>query len=162
MKPVVPQTTGSLYYTDAKNLIEGFNPPENIGAARIRGVELGFEISEQSWRLGAELTLQDAIDKSDGSDLPKRPGRSAVLAASRSFGPWEVNGQWKFVDKTGGGEFSTVPSYHVIGTNLRYQLAPAWQLAVSIDNLLDREYETTPNFPAPERIAMLTLEWQPE
>ena len=154
--------TGAFYYTEAENLIEGFDPPENLGEVKIRGFELGFEYGGDDWRVSADATMQDAIDRSDGSDLPKRPGRSASLSVGRDYGQWTFNGFWNFVGKTGGGQFSAVPSYHVVNANLTYQLAPSWQLSMRIDNLLDRKYETVPGFPAAERLAMITLDWQPE
>jgi vitamin B12 transporter len=154
--------TGAFYYTEVENLIEGFDPPENIGEAKIRGLEVSFDYGVKDWRISADATVQDAIDRSDGSELPKRPGRSASFAVGRDYGAWTFNGYWNFVDKTGGGQFSSVPSYHVVNANATYQLAPSWQLSMRIDNLLDRSYETVPGFPAAERLAMVSLSWQPQ
>jgi len=156
----------SAFYTDIDNLIanevnNGVSRPENINEARIRGVELTGSFDFGGVRLSGVATLQDPEDLSDGSTLPKRAERTVTISAETTLNQWMVAMDLRYVGETGGGAFSAVPSYNVVGVSAERSLGEGWSGRVDIENAFDREYETTPDYPAPGRSVFLSIEWRP-
>ena len=159
--------TGSAFYTRVDNLItnvtrKSVSRPENIDNAKIRGVEAGASIAIGGWDLDASVTLQEPKDTDDGSILPKRAEHIASAAAATEIASWKVQGDFRYVGETGGGDFSSAPSYNVISVSAERELLAGWSLRFDLDNALNRHYETTPDYPAPGRTIFLGVHWEPE
>ncbi len=160
------ESSVSVFYTKIDDLINNqtvgsVSKPQNIDQARIRGIETALSVRIHNWDLTASVTAQDPEDLSDGSILAKRSERLANLSASTMVGHWALQVDYRYVGETGGGQFSAVPSYAVAGLSLQRSLGEEWSVRLNVDNVFDKQYETNPGFPAPERTALFTLEWKP-
>ena len=156
----------SAFHTDIDNLIvnqtaDGISRPENVSKARIRGIEVSGSINLAGFSISGTGTLQDPEDQADGSLLPKRAKRSVAFSAATRLSRWNMLADLRYVGETGGGAFSAVPGYTVVGFSAERSLATDWSVRLDIENLFDHKYETTPNYPAPGRTVFLTIEWRP-
>jgi len=59
--------------------------------------------------------------------------------------------QWAASRHTGALVTEELDDYHRLDWVLSWQLAQAWQLQLSVDNVLDENYETAVGFSAPQR-----------
>ena len=59
--------------------------------------------------------------------------------------------QWAASRHTGTQVAEELDDYHRLDWVLHWQLAPAWKLQWSVDNLLDENHETAVGFYAPQR-----------
>jgi vitamin B12 transporter len=115
---------------------------QNVDRARIKGVELGWAFTGESWRARAELTLQDPRDEQLDTRLLRRSREALTLAVNRDVGALDLG-----VDLVASGNrkdfgFPTVTlnSYTLVNTTLRYRLTPALTLQGRLENLFDEDY----------------------
>ena len=128
-------------------------------------------------RLRGALALLQASFRSDGKDVPLVPGVLGTAGVSWSYAPRSrvsVNaryvGRQRF-DNDQANVFRRQPAYGLLDLKVEHALTRAWQLALEVRNLLDKQYFSygrlddprTPTtfsaLPAPERAAYLSLVW---
>jgi vitamin B12 transporter len=120
---------------------EGQN--QNIERARIKGVELGYQFSGESWHARAGLTLQDPRDETTGELLLRRSRESLVLAVNRDVGALDLGLDIAaFGDRKDFGfpENVTMDSYALVNATLRYRVNGALTLQGRLENLFDEDY----------------------
>ena len=131
---------------------------ENVGRAKVQGVETSWSGHLGRTELRASFTVQNPVDEVADQDLTRRPRRFASLAAARSFGDWRVGGQW-FVSGPRNDSGTPLGGYGVVDLTARYAIDKSWYVAASLDNLLDKRYETAYAYNTPRRSAFVTLGW---
>jgi vitamin B12 transporter len=147
----------SAFQNDIDNLVEyvvtdfttfeGSN--QNVARARIRGLEAGYEIRQESWRMRLEAISQDPEDRDSGEKLLRRASQSLTASAVRSLGRLEAGMD---VLATGARkdfgfpEAVELPGYALVNLSLRYALTDSWSLQGKIENALDREYQTADTY----------------
>jgi vitamin B12 transporter len=130
----------------------------NRAGARMRGAELSAVLEAQLGRLEASYTYTDARLQGTESRLRNRPRHRASLALAKSWGAWTARAAAVHVGQT--FDFSvptgeaTVPGHTVVDMSFGWRGAK-WSVAFSIDNALDREYESFVGFRAPGRRARI-------
>jgi iron complex outermembrane receptor protein len=152
----------AFFNTDYDDLIafEAVNPeqfrPENIGKARVRGVEL-TAAGAALHHLGLQLnyTHQESEDRSgdftDGNQLPLRPD-DELFVRLEAFLPWARSYyEYTFIssDPTTVGNFITVPSrsIHTVGASL--QPYPWMTIACQAANITNADIRDLGDFPLP-------------
>ena len=132
----------------------------NRNSVQTSGVEL-----QADWRpatafsLRSQATYTDIDVKNSNTVLTGRPQWTAsVVAHWQIVANWDTTldylyggQQWSASRYTGELLTQELDDYHRLDWVLRWQLAPAWQLQWSVDNLLDEDYETAVGFNAPGR-----------
>jgi len=151
-----------LYGHDIDDLIE-FDLADftlrNIGRAEIRGAQLGYEFTGETFSLRADLLKQSADNASDGQRLPRRPEESLTINYLQNLGPHRFG-----ISVLASGdrdEFGVkLPGY--VLANLTGQLAfgSNWQVNLRLENIFDREYETAANFRMQGRSAYAELKYR--
>lgn len=141
--------------------------PGNISKARIRGFEgeVGGQWQDWTWKANATWMKPQNTDggSNDGNLLPRRSPRSMRIDLDRQLGTFSVGTTFK----TFSPRYDDVANVHRLGgyttLDLRagWQFAAHWRAQVSIDNLLDRDYETVYYYNQPGRTGMLTLRYVP-
>ena len=161
----------NLFQTDVEELIaydSTLFAPNNIDAARIRGLELTADVQLAGWTLAGQLGWLRTRDTSggfnDGHQLARRPARSARIDLDRGFGAWDVglsavaeSARWDDVANT-----LRVGGYGTMDARVSWRFAPAWTLQANVVNLFDKDYQTSAYYNQPGREYMLSLRWQPE
>ncbi|MDN3520064.1 TonB-dependent receptor domain-containing protein [Halomonas ramblicola] len=147
----------ALYQTDIDNLIinvdsdgDGFvDIPKNVQRARIRGVELSAGAELDAWTLAAALTYTDPEDRETGNRLRRRASQSLRLDVDRALGDWSLGGSWivqnhRYDD---ADNEERLGGYGNVNLRAGWAFAPMWSARLTVENVLDKEYETARDFP---------------
>lgn len=154
---------GTYFFNDFEDLIDFDDETfRNVNRKNVEtsGVEL-----QARWRvragvdLLAQSTYTDIDLKGEDTVLTGRPEWTAGLVATwRVTERWDTaldyrytGEQWSVTRYTGEEVTEELDDYHRVDWVLRWRPAAAWQLQLSVDNLLDEGYETSVGFIAPER-----------
>jgi vitamin B12 transporter len=157
----------SVFYTEIDDLIDTGPGPlfqaRNIEAATIRGLELsyGLDIAAR-WFASADLTLQDARNDTEDTDLLRRPDRKLVLSATRSF----MQGGSLYTELLLSGERVDVggvqlPGYSLVNLGLQYPILESLFLDARVENLLDKDYELVAGYSTPGLSGYAGLRYAP-
>ncbi len=157
----------ALYQTDIDNLIinvdsdgDGFvDIPKNVQRARIRGVELSAGAELDAWTLAAALTYTDPEDRETGNRLRRRASQSLRLDVDRALGDWSLGGSWivqnhRYDD---ADNEERLGGYGNVNLRAGWAFAPMWSARLTVENALDKEYETARDFPNAGRAAFLSV-----
>jgi vitamin B12 transporter len=153
----------SAYQNDVDDLI-AFTGPEfqaiNVEKARIRGAELSYRFKTPQWRAESNLTWQDAVNRTQDSDLLRRADFKANLSIDRTFD----NGGWLGAEVVHVGErpdFGVdLPAYTLLNLRAGWPLGAGLTLEGRLENLTDEDYEPVAGFNARRRAAFVALRWQ--
>ena len=157
------QWKATAFDTRIEDLIVYVAPTvENVGRARIRGLEGSVEATAWGARWRAAATAQRPRDEATGLALPGRAERFATLEASRDWGAWRgglvVHASGPRYDSP--GEANRIGGYTTVDVRVRYAIAPRWSAELSATNLLDRQRETSIGYDAPRRSVLLSLRFE--
>ncbi|KAA0090142.1 TonB-dependent receptor plug domain-containing protein [Trinickia soli] len=141
-------TQGGLFYI-----------AENVGRAKVQGLEGSWSGSVGKTRVRAAFTLQNPVDEDAGVDLPRRARHFASFSANRSFGGWRVGGEW-IVSGVRNDSGVNLAGFGLVNLSARYDITKAWYVSAHIDNLFDKNYELAYTYNTPRRSAFITIGWQ--
>jgi vitamin B12 transporter len=117
---------------------------QNVGRARIRGLETSYALERGAWRLQAAAAWQDPADLEHDTQLLRRARRTLSLDLARHVGALDLSAS---VHNSGARPDAGFPSdMRVAGDTLlalgaRWRITPAWLLQLRLDNALDRNYQ---------------------
>ncbi|MGF6610932.1 vitamin B12 transporter [Paraburkholderia sp. WSM4175] len=144
---------------DYVQTIPGIYLAENVGHAKVQGLEGSWSGHVGKTDVRATVTLQNPVDLDNGTDLVRRARRFGSFAVNRSIGGWRVGGEWIVsgprTDSTGN-----LGGYGIVNLSARYNVTKAWYVSAQIDNLFNKDYETAYSYNSPRRGAYVTLGWQ--
>ncbi|CAB3790863.1 Vitamin B12 transporter BtuB [Paraburkholderia ultramafica] len=155
----------TAFQTRYSNLIDyaqvtpGIYLAENVGHAKVQGLEGSWSGHVGKTDVRASLTLQNPVDLDNDVDLVRRARRFGSLAVNRSIAEWRVGGEW-IVSGPREDRVGKLGGYGIVNLSARYNITKAWYVAAQIQNLLDKDYETAYSYNSPRRGAYVTLGWQ--
>ena len=132
----------------------------NVSRARNHGLEVSASGTLAATSLRASLTLQEPRDESSGERLRRRAQTLASLAATRSYGAWQVGGDVGFTGSRPDGA-AALAGYALLNVNTRYQISNGVELYARVDNLTDRRYQTATGYNQAPRGVFAGVRWQP-
>ena len=141
-------TQGGLFYL-----------AENVGRAKVQGLEGSWRGQVGKTDVRAALTIQNPVDEVAGTDLPRRARRFATFSANRSFGGWRVGGEW-IVSGARNDSGAPLGGFGLLNLSARYNITKAWYVSAHLDNLFDKNYELAYTYNTPRRSAFVTIGWQ--
>jgi len=161
--------SASYFFNDYRDLVD-FDSEQFINVNRSQVESSGVEL-QLAWQPTSTLSLQahgsytDLDVKDSTSVLLGRPQwRVGMIALWQLSDAWDtaLDYQWtgeQYASSLHTGEtvIEELNDYHRVDWNLRYQLSPAIQLEVAVDNLLDEHYQTAVGFEAIGRTARLAI-----
>lgn len=158
--------TIDIFYNQIDNLIayQGGSTHQaiNISRALTYGLELAQTRQRGQWTFDSQLTLQRAIDESDGSALLRRPNEKLDFRITRKLAH---NSSAMLETLLSGGALDYGPvklgAYGVVNAVYNRQLNPGWRFSVRIDNLFDRKYEVAAGYNTTPRSLLVNLRYQP-
>jgi vitamin B12 transporter len=118
---------------------------ENIGEARIRGLEGSWQWTHDLWSARLNGTLQNPEDRTDDTWLERRARQSASFSATRRFGQFKLgidllqSGPRSDVGVLSGAPLSD-GGYFLVGLRGAVQFAEHWSLGAHLENALDHHY----------------------
>ncbi|MHB0775367.1 TonB-dependent receptor domain-containing protein [Halomonas sp. WWR20] len=157
----------AAYQSDIDDLIDwasaAGNPqlitPQNVDRARIRGIELATGAELKDWTLQAALTYTDPKNRETDQRLQRRATQSLRLDVDRQLGEWSLGGSWVAQNHRYEDEANEVrlPGFGLLNLRAGWQFAPLWTARLTVDNVLDKEYETAANYINAGRAAFVSV-----
>ncbi|MBD2839184.1 TonB-dependent vitamin B12 receptor [Pseudomonas sp. JM0905a] len=151
---------------DANSGLGLFGSPNNIGKARIDGIELVLGSHWLGWDWQANATLLDtenrAHDANHGNELPRRAREVFNLDLDRRIGRFGLGATLH----AEGRRFDDVENddrlagYATVDLRGEYWLTEEWRLQAKVTNLLNADYETALDFNQPGQAVFFTVRYQ--
>lgn len=163
----------ALYRTDLEDAIVFSDIPRNVQKARINGFEASLQQQLFGWQGTLGLSLIDPRDRDSGKLLNRRAKRTLSLDLDRRFGAFAVGAGWQAVSRSFDdvGNTREIAGYGLLGLRGSWQATPEVQLALKVDNLLDKQYARTlydhdfdgqyQAYREEGRSALLSVSWTP-
>ncbi|MBN3753986.1 TonB-dependent receptor [Paraburkholderia sp. Tr-20389] len=155
----------TAFQTRYTNLIDyvqttpGIYVAENVGHAKVQGIEGSWAGHVGKTDVRAAVTFQNPVDEDTHTELNRRARHFASFSANRNIGGWRVGGEW-IVSGERDDSGTPLGGYGVVNLSARYNITKAWYVAAQIQNLFDKDYELAYTYNTPRRGAYLTLGWQ--
>lgn len=139
-----------------------FTTMENVGEARIDGLELGYAGKFGGTHLTANATLQDPRDAATGQKLPRRAKEHANIACSREFGAWNAGAELHHSGARKNSNFDNfvLPAYQSVNLTSAYKIDAHLNLTARVDNLFNRAYSEAYSFNTLGRRLFVGLSYQ--
>ncbi|WP_133650789.1 TonB-dependent receptor plug domain-containing protein [Paraburkholderia flava] len=144
---------------DYVQTIPGIYVAQNIGHAKVQGVEGSWSGHVGKTDVRASLTVQNPVDEDADTDLVRRARHFASFTANRSIDAWRVGGEW-IVSGERNDSGTPLSGYGLLNLSARYNITKAWYVSAQIQNLFNRDYETAYTYNSPRRSAFITVGWQ--
>jgi vitamin B12 transporter len=133
---------------------------ENVGRARIRGVETNWSYASNGLAARAGASYQDPIDEDTGLRLVRRSRVQFTGSLGEALGSAEFGADALYVGSrsdfdyfTGAGV--TLGGYALVDLHARYSISRDWSVELKLANALDRHYQQVSDYNASPRSAML-------
>lgn len=139
--------------------------PNNINRARIKGLEAGVDTTVADWTVRLAATLLDPRNAVQGPQLdnllPRRGKQSLRLDADRRFGAFSVGGSVFGSSMRYDDPANTLPmgGYGLVDLRAGWDFSPQWTLALAVNNIADKHYQTARFYEQPGRNWLLTLRY---
>jgi vitamin B12 transporter len=133
--------------------------PRNVSEARIRGIELAAGAEIDDWTLAASLTYTDPEDRATGNRIPRRSTQGLRLDIDRELGDWSLGGSWiaqgyRYDD---AANQQRLAGYGLVNLRAGWQFAPLWSARLTVENALNKEYETARDYINAGRAAFVSV-----
>ena len=140
--------------------------PTNIPRTRIDGVTASYEARIVNVTLAASVDHVNPRNDTSGSTnfgklLPRRVKDSAKLGADVDLGAWRVGGSVvAFSERFDNAANTTrLPGFATLDLRADWRLSKEWSIAVRLNNVTDKKYETVYGYNQPGREGYLTLRY---
>ncbi|ENO86650.1 TonB-dependent receptor domain-containing protein [Thauera linaloolentis] len=154
------QMSATYYNNRVKNLIQWGSTPDNVGKAKLEGLEWGVSATVADYRVRATVDLLDAKDEDSGERLVRRARRAASLGIDRSAGKWSWGAEWRGQsEREDGGE--RLGGYGIVNAWVHHALTPALRLELRANNVFDKDYTLARNFATAGANAFVALRYTP-
>ncbi|BAU57594.1 outer membrane vitamin B12 receptor BtuB [Halorhodospira halochloris] len=159
----------AIFQTDIDNLISsrpanGLEKPFNIGEARIRGAELEAGAQWQEWQISGAFTYLDHENRDTGNELQRRPNESARVDIDRQLGDFSVGAtalaRGRSYDDPAND--TRLSGYGLLNLRTSYAFTPEWSLRGTLENALDKDYETVSGYNQPGRAVYVSIHFEQE
>jgi vitamin B12 transporter len=164
------QIESSVYQQHVDNLIQwapwigDYWAPQNVGKAKIKGVELSISHSWQHLHQQLAYSYTDAKDKITDTPLIKRSKHTVHWQGAYQWQDWRlfVSSDYQSDFLTGDFIAPVLGGYTLWGAGVSYQLNPQFLLSAKADNLTNKSYLSLPGYATAEAEWSLRLHWTPD
>jgi vitamin B12 transporter len=161
--------TKNQFGFDPANCFRGAYPAScptfNIAKGSNEGLELSAGSQLAGVDLRASLTLQDPKDDTTNKRLIRRAKTMGSLSMSKAFGALRVGTDLQYTGSRPDVNFATGAdveqgSYWLAGLNARYDISKSVSVFGRVENLFDRDYQTSYGYNHPPRGVFVGVNWQ--
>jgi len=143
------------------------NQDQNIGRARIRGIEATYDARFGSWHARLDGTVQDPQQLADSQDAEGPLLRRAHYYYSAMLA-YDAHGLELAATFAVVGERSdygypadlSMGGYALVNLVANYQLTKGWSVQAALNNALNRNYVEAVGYNTPQRSALLAMRYQ--
>ncbi|MDH4554360.1 TonB-dependent vitamin B12 receptor [Pseudomonas sp. BN417] len=155
-----------LIVHDANSGVGPFGSPNNIGKARIDGLELVIGSQWLGWDWNANASFLDTENRESGAnagnELPRRARQTFNLDVDRRIGSFglgaTLHAEGRRFDDVANDK--RLAGYATVDLRGEYWLSEEWRLQAKVTNLLDADYETALDFNQPGQAVFFTVRYQ--
>ena len=150
------------------NRVRGFITTQpvvvNIPRARMEGWSLAYTGSTGDWSWFANLELLDARNQANRLKLQRRADEVLTASVDHRTGAWNWGASMQLVSDRFDNAANTqrLPGFGTVDLHVRRALSKDWSLALRLNNVGDKFYETAYGYNQPGRAAYVTLHWTPK
>ena len=146
--------SANIYRTDIDNLIDWAPDanfaytPTNIASVRIKGIELNATATVAEWQLRGSINYNEPEDRDTGNTLAKRPEKSAIFAADRHIGKWDIGASWRAYSERFDTVSNTIGTagYGLVDIRAGYQISNNLKAQLKLNNIFDKDYQTNSRY----------------
>jgi vitamin B12 transporter len=155
----------SAFQNDIDELIAFDNATftvRNIAEVRIRGYEVSYAYTADSWRVHAEAIHQDPRDHVTDQLLLRRAQVSVTAGYAQTFGRFDVglDALYSGTRKDFGiPNAIDLDSYVLANVNCRYKFTDKLSLLVQIDNVTNTQYQIANGYNTADRSGTVAVRW---
>jgi iron complex outermembrane receptor protein len=151
------------------------NQNQNVGTAKIKGLELGIAASVlPTLEVGGNYSWIDTdITAPPGTTTPYRylatpKNKGFIYARWTPTNKWSIVPSYEVADKRWSNQVGGVPgpttvktgSYELLNLKVEYRIVRDWTVAFAANNLLDKNYELSAGYPSQGRNFLLSTRYQ--
>lgn len=167
----------SVYRTDIRDAIIfdfGAQRPENIGSARINGLETALKQEWFGWQSSLGAAIIDPRNRQSGEQLPRRARRTLNLDLDRQFEQLGLGASWQLVSDSREDQApqkqARLGGYGLVGLRSSWTVNREIKLDLKLDNFFDKSYSRALysyqggdyGYRTEGRTWMLGVTWTPE
>jgi len=138
--------------------------PQNIGKARIKGTELGYDGMWFGVDVQARVTVQDPVDADTGKRLQRRAKAFGSVLLTRDVGRWrlgaEVIGSGDRFDSVDEDPATRLGAYTLLNLVAWYRINRDWRVDARWNNVLDQRYELVQGYNTPRSNVFVALRYE--
>lgn len=138
---------------------------QNLNRARIRGTQLGYQVTWQRFYANAKATFQDPENEANGRLLPRRARKHGTVAAGYGNGPWSVGAELVASSERYDGATESpatrMHGYGLVNLTAAYAFKREWTVRARWNNVTDRDYELAQHFNTPGSNVFVAVQYQP-
>ena len=158
----------TAYRNDIDQMIQwapgagGLWQPENVGQARIDGLELEAEFDTAMLTHKVSADFKDPKDTVRDKQLQRIAKRNARWLTQAQWQQWEGSVSWIYQGERYDDADNSVVlgGYSLWDLGVGYHLTQQFKIDGRLANLLDKEYETTLGYPADGRSVYVSVNYQ--
>jgi outer membrane receptor protein involved in Fe transport len=142
----------AAFLLKGENLVEavfvpGRMPPmqfQNKGSFTFKGIEAALELRRGPWRSRASYSITDF-----GANTRARAGSKLNLSAGATLAKLDLDASFQHVTRyyAADSSLSLIPAYFTFDLRAGYGILPWLGVFASVENLLDRQYDTFADLP---------------
>ncbi|WP_137918961.1 TonB-dependent receptor [Hydrogenophaga sp. 2FB] len=135
----------------------------NVPRARMEGWSLTYTGSAGAWSWYTNLELLDARNEMNQRKLQRRADEVLSASLDHKIGAWTWGTSVQLVSERfdDAANARRLPGFGTVDLHARYALNKDWSLALRLNNVGDKFYETAYGYNQPGRAAFVTLNWAP-
>jgi len=136
--------------------------PQNVGKARIKGLEASINSTLAGWNIAGNLTLLDPQDTTADKILVQRHKRTLRVDIDRGFGKTHVGAtlQARSYNYNDTQNTQRASGFGTVDLRAVHQLTTNWKIKGEISNLFDKDYETIKGYNTEDRAVFATISYQ--
>ncbi|WP_439518675.1 TonB-dependent receptor domain-containing protein [Hydrogenophaga sp.] len=150
------------------NRVRGFITTQpvvvNVPRARMEGWSIAYSGAAGDWSWFTQLELLDARNQANRLKLQRRADEVLTASLDHRMGAWNWGAALQLVSDRFDNAANTqrLPGFGTVDLHARYALSREWSLALRLNNVGDKFYETAYGYNQPGRAAYVTLNWAPK
>lgn len=166
----------AVFWNDVKDKIQSVNlkgaascsatnkcQVQNVGRARIKGIELGIEAPVgREWVVGGNATVLDLKNLSEPNVKLTGVAQSKLIAHAQ----WRPSAAWEVVAllEHDGGRWASntvkLPGFTTVNAKVAWRPIKELSAEIGVNNLADKNYELDYGFPAAGRVWFFNLRYR--
>jgi vitamin B12 transporter len=136
--------------------------PQNVAAARLKGIEFGGTLTWRATQVHGSLDLQSPRDATTGLQLPRRALRHGAVGVTQQVGPLSLGAELVASSLRYDDAANTVKmgGYTIVNLTAEWPLGDGVSLFARGDNVFDKNYQLAAGYSTGGAQVFVGVRWQ--